>query len=82
MAKYYTRISLDRMSHLLELSREETEEFLSSMVVKGTVEAKTDRLEGIVNFQKTQVNINLPILLNMATSFTLLHHNCRILTKC
>lgn len=54
MAKYYTRITLDRMSELLELSREETEEFLSNMVVKGTVEAKTDRLDGIVNFKKTQ----------------------------
>lgn len=40
------------MSELLSLSIAETEEFLSSMVVNGTVEAKTDRLEGVVNFNK------------------------------
>lgn len=44
MAKYYTRLSLSRMAELLALSENETEEFLSSMVVKGTVEAKTDRV--------------------------------------
>ena len=46
MAKYYTRVTLKRMAELLALSENETEDFLSSMVVKGTVEAKTDRLEG------------------------------------
>ncbi len=40
------------MSELLSLSIAETEEFLSSMVTNGTVEAKTDRLEGVVNFNK------------------------------
>ena len=42
------------MSQLLELSPAETEEFLSNMVVNGTVEAKTDRLEGVVNFKRTK----------------------------
>ena len=46
IAKYYTRITLKRMAELLALSENETEDFLSSMVVKGAVEAKTDRLEG------------------------------------
>merc|ERR1712066_847614 len=54
MAKYYTKVTLKRMSELLALSENETEDFLSSMVVKGTVEAKTDRLEGVVNFHKSK----------------------------
>ena len=46
IALYYTRVTLKRMAELLALSENETEDFLSSMVVKGAVEAKTDRLEG------------------------------------
>ena len=46
IALYYTRLTLKRMAELLALSENETEDFLSSMVVKGAVEAKTDRLEG------------------------------------
>ena len=46
IAKYYTRLTLKRMAELLALSENETEDFLSTMVVKGAVEAKTDRLEG------------------------------------
>ncbi len=52
MAKYYTRVTLKRMAELLSLSTEESEDFLSAMVVAGTVEAKTDRLEGVVNFNR------------------------------
>ena len=40
------------MAQLLELTEAETEEFLSQMVVSGAVQAKTDRLEGIVSFIK------------------------------
>ncbi|CAG0893715.1 unnamed protein product [Cyprideis torosa] len=50
MAKYYTRITLQRMAELLSLSPEEAEEFLANLVVNGTVEAKTDRPTGIVSF--------------------------------
>ncbi|RZF45484.1 hypothetical protein LSTR_LSTR009355 [Laodelphax striatellus] len=50
MAKYYTRITLKRMSELLDLPVDEAEEFLSSMVVNKTIQAKTDRPAGIVNF--------------------------------
>lgn len=52
MAEYYTRIYLKRMSELLDLNEAETEEFLSNLVVKKTVQAKIDRLAGIVHFQK------------------------------
>ncbi|CAG9773861.1 unnamed protein product [Ceutorhynchus assimilis] len=54
MAKYYTRIKIDRVAQLLDLSRAETEEFLSTMVVSKTVIAKTDRPAGVVHFQQTK----------------------------
>ncbi|KAL8566124.1 26S proteasome non-ATPase regulatory subunit 12 [Nucella lapillus] len=50
MAKYYTRIRMKRMSELLDLTDGETEEFLSGLVVNGTVGAKVDRLAGVVQF--------------------------------
>lgn len=50
MAKYYTRIHLKRMAELLDLSVKESEEFLCQLVVSGTVTARMDRLEGVVNF--------------------------------
>ncbi|KAK7113343.1 26S proteasome non-ATPase regulatory subunit 12-like [Littorina saxatilis] len=50
MAKYYTRVRIKRMSELLDLTDGETEEFLSNLVVSGTVEAKMDRLAGVVQF--------------------------------
>lgn len=51
-AKYYTRIRLERMAELLDLPEDETEEFLSNLVVNKTVQAKTDRLARIINFAK------------------------------
>merc|ERR1712241_1165706 len=54
MATYYTKISLKRMAFLLSLTEAEAEDFLSTMVVNKTVEAKTDRLDGIVDFTKHQ----------------------------
>lgn len=50
MAKYYTKIGLQRMSQLLNLSTDEAEEALSYMVVNKTIWAKVDRLDGIINF--------------------------------
>lgn len=50
MAQYYNKIRLSRMAQLLALTEDETEDCLSAMVVAGTVSAKTDRLEGIVDF--------------------------------
>ena len=55
MAKYYTKIRLTRMCKLLALTESETEDCLSDMVVAGTVSAKTDRLEGIVDFTEQEV---------------------------
>lgn len=52
MAKYYTRIQTKRMSSLLDLTEEETEEFLSNLVINKTISGKVDRLTGIVTFEK------------------------------
>ncbi len=51
MAKYYTRIYTKRMSNLLDLNDEETEEFLSNLVINKTISGKVDRLAGIVTFE-------------------------------
>ncbi|MBN3299091.1 PSD12 ATPase, partial [Amia calva] len=52
MAKYYTRITMKRMAGLLDLSIDESEEFLSSLVVSKTIYAKVDRMAGVINFQR------------------------------
>lgn len=57
MAKYYTRIYTKRMSDLLDLTQDETEEFLSNLVSNKTISGKIDRLAGIVTFEN-QKNIN------------------------
>ncbi|XP_066140222.1 26S proteasome non-ATPase regulatory subunit 12 [Euwallacea fornicatus] len=54
MAKYYTRIKISRIAQLLDLSPAETEEFLSTLVVNKTVQAKTDRPAGVVHFQQVK----------------------------
>ncbi|KAL1498158.1 hypothetical protein ABEB36_009002 [Hypothenemus hampei] len=54
MAKYYTRIQISRIAQLLDLSPMETEEFLSTLVVNKTVQAKTDRPAGVVHFQQSK----------------------------
>lgn len=43
---------MKRMAGLLDLSIDESEEFLSSLVVSKTIYAKVDRLAGIINFQR------------------------------
>jgi len=52
MSKYYTRVHIKRMAALLDLTEAETEEFLSNLVVSKTVEAKIDRRDGVVSFQR------------------------------
>lgn len=52
IASYYTRISSKRMTHLLGISADETEKFVSNMVVNKVIFAKIDRPAGIVVFTK------------------------------
>ncbi|KAL4098803.1 hypothetical protein QTP88_023338 [Uroleucon formosanum] len=50
MAKYYSRIRVVRMSQLLDMTLEDTEQLLSNMVVDKSVTAKIDRPSGVVEF--------------------------------
>jgi len=50
MAKYYSRIKVLRMSQLLDMTLEDTEQLLSNMVVDKSVKAKIDRPSGVVEF--------------------------------
>jgi 26S proteasome regulatory subunit N5 len=54
VAEYYTRITITRLTSLLDLTPEQTEETLARLVVSGTVWARIDRPSGIVNFRRTQ----------------------------
>lgn len=51
MAKYYKRMTLQRMADLLEWTLDKTEEFLCQLVVKGVIVAKIDRPAGVIDFQ-------------------------------
>jgi len=51
VAEYYTRITLSRLTTLLDLSPKQTEDTLCRLVVSGTVWARIDRPAGIVNFR-------------------------------
>lgn len=52
VAKYYTRIRIDRLTKLLDLTEDETEKYISELVTSKTVYAKIDRPARIVNFAK------------------------------
>lgn len=54
MAKYYSKITLRRMSELLGLSGQDTEEALSALVVSKTIWAKIDRSTGVINFEQSK----------------------------
>jgi 26S proteasome regulatory subunit N5 len=56
VSKYYTRITLKRLSELLDLSQDATETSLSGLVTNHTVHAKIDRPAGLVNFEKKKDN--------------------------
>jgi len=51
VAEYYTRITLTRLTALLDLTSQATEETLARLVVSGTIWARIDRPSGIVNFR-------------------------------
>ncbi|KAF8470141.1 PCI domain-containing protein [Kalaharituber pfeilii] len=52
VAKYYTRIKMDRLKSLLDLDEDEAESYLSQLVTQKTVYAKIDRPARIVSFAK------------------------------
>lgn len=54
VAQYYTRITLARLTDLLDLKPRETEETLSRLVVSKSVWARVDRPAGIINFRQAR----------------------------
>ncbi|KAJ1986742.1 proteasome regulatory particle subunit [Dimargaris cristalligena] len=54
IAKYYTRVTSERLTQLLDLPAADVEEHLSKLVVSKTVYAKIDRPAGLVNFVAPQ----------------------------
>lgn len=52
VAKYYTRIRMNRLTELLDLNEDETEKYISELVTSKTVYAKIDRPARIVSFAK------------------------------
>lgn len=52
ISQYYTRITLTRLTSLLDLSAKEVEAVLSRLVVDGSVFARIDRPSGVVTFQQ------------------------------
>ncbi|GAX73784.1 hypothetical protein CEUSTIGMA_g1235.t1 [Chlamydomonas eustigma] len=54
VAKYYTRVTIKRLSELLDLPSSEAEKQLSDLVVSTAISAKIDRPAGIIQFGKRQ----------------------------
>lgn len=54
VAKYYTRVKLQRLSRLVGLSVEHVEQFIMTLVSSKSIYAKIDRVEGVVVFHKAK----------------------------
>lgn len=59
ISRYYTRITLTRLSQLLDLSPSQSEAALADLVSAGTIFAKMDRPAGLVNFEKRKSNADV-----------------------
>jgi 26S proteasome regulatory subunit N5 len=51
VSQYYTRITLERLTTLLDLTTAQTEEILSRLVVSGTIWARIDRPASVITFR-------------------------------
>eukprot|EP01117_Protostelium_nocturnum_P001169 TRINITY_DN1148_c0_g1_i1.p1 TRINITY_DN1148_c0_g1~~TRINITY_DN1148_c0_g1_i1.p1 ORF type:complete len:479 (-),score=187.46 TRINITY_DN1148_c0_g1_i1:51-1361(-) len=54
IAGYYSRVSMKRLTQLLDLSENEVEKFVSDLVSNKSIWAKMDRPKGLVTFRKNQ----------------------------
>ncbi|PWN52613.1 putative RPN5-26S proteasome regulatory subunit [Violaceomyces palustris] len=59
VSQYYTKITLQRLSQLLDLTPEKSESSLAALVSSGTVYAKMDRPAGVVNFEAKKSNTDI-----------------------
>lgn len=54
IASYYSKITMKRLTELLDLDRDSVEKFVSDLVINKSIFAKIDRPNGIVSFKKSQ----------------------------
>jgi len=83
MAKYYTRVRTQKMAELLELTKDEAEQFLSNLVSNKTISAKIDRLQEIVTFQQKQSpqEILNEWSVNLNSLMTIINKTCHLINK-
>lgn len=83
MAKYYTRVRTQRMADLLDLTKDEAEQFLSNLVSNKTISAKIDRLADIITFQpkKSPQEILNEWSVNLNSLMTIINKTCHLINK-
>ncbi|PRP74638.1 26S proteasome non-ATPase regulatory subunit 12-like isoform 1 [Planoprotostelium fungivorum] len=54
IAGYYSKITMKRLTQLLDLSEAEAEKYVSDLVTNKSIFARIDRPKGLVSFRKTQ----------------------------
>ena len=83
MAKYYTRVRTQKMAELLDLTKDEAEQFLSNLVSNKTISAKIDRLQDIVTFQQKQSpqEILNEWSVNLNSLMTIINKTCHLINK-
>ena len=83
MAKYYTRVRTQKMADLLDLTKDEAEQFLSNLVSNKTINAKIDRLQDIVTFQqkKSPHEILNEWSFNLNSLMTIINKTCHLINK-
>ncbi|GMM45490.1 proteasome regulatory particle lid subunit [Pichia kluyveri] len=54
ISKYYSSVKLDRLCELVELTQQETEDYIIELVNRGEIHSKIDRPRKIVKFIKTK----------------------------
>ncbi|CAH1757394.1 119_t:CDS:10 [Entrophospora sp. SA101] len=81
--KYYKRIRTKRLSQLLDLNDQDTEDFLSKLVVSKTIYAKIDRPAGIVSFAepKDPNQVLNDWSNNINSLLGLIEKTCHLITK-
>ena len=83
IARFYSRIPLQRLAELVHLSPEHTEGFIMTMVTNKTLYAKMDRVDGLVVFEARKNTTEVVALWNESVekSVALLDKASHLITK-
>ncbi len=83
MGKYYTRVRTQKMAELLDLTKDEAEQFLSNLVSNKTINAKIDRLQDIITFQqkRTAQEILNDWSINLNSLMIIINKTCHLINK-